>query len=167
MAEIFCSRHYALASSETSRSCSIQKRCHPERVRPADEGGICFLALSPRRVGGVGGFSLWVATSWRFVFVAVRSSGLALLALNLEGSPEKGRRDTRKTAGAKPRRMNTCTKMARGWGHHDGLLSWTNRGLSQANCRGFILLHDAARQLPWNDTLAEKHRGEGVAQLKL
>jgi hypothetical protein len=27
--------------------------------------------------------------------------------------------------------------------------------------RGFIFLHDATRQLPWNDILAEKHRGEG------
>jgi hypothetical protein len=33
--------------------------------------------------------------------------------------------------------------------------------------RGFLFLQDATRQLPWNYTLAEKHRGRGVAQLKL
>jgi hypothetical protein len=33
----------------------------------------------------------------------------------------------------------------------------------EAKHRGLIFLHEDAKQLPWNDILAEKHRGAGGA----
>jgi hypothetical protein len=82
--------------------------------------------------------------------------------------------DTSKNAGAKPCIMNTCAKMVGGWGTCcDAVFQRVACSRSEpvepgvmsriGKCRGFILLHYASRQPPWNDTLAEKHRGAGVA----
>jgi hypothetical protein len=71
----------------------------------------------------------------------------------------------RKTVGAKSCIMNTCAKTGRRWGFMNG--SYRRRmGNSvvanrEAKCRGLISLHEDAKQLPWNDILAEKHRGVG------
>jgi len=74
---------------------------------------------------------------------------------------------TRKTGDAKSCIMNTCTKMVGGRGVITG--SYRERmensvvANREAKPHGLISLHKNAKQLPWNDILAEKHRGAGGA----
>ena len=75
-----------------------------------------------------------------------------------------------KTVSAKSCIMNTCTKRVGGWGVITG--SYRERmensvvANREAKPHGLISLHTNAKQPPWNDILAEKHRGAGGGSTK-